>query len=113
MAISLAESLMLQADKAAQEMGISRSGLIAEALREFLQKRREAEITKQINLAHANDPEPAERKLVNVSSPSSPARTHGKRYSSGRCLLDGFRAAKRLGTSRPAALRSRAKRSLQ
>lgn len=55
---------MLQADEAARKLGLSRSGLIAEALREFLHRRREAEIRDQLNLAHASAPEPQERRLV-------------------------------------------------
>ena len=63
-AVSVEDSLMSQADDAARELGLSRSGLIAEALREFLQKRRKTQITEQLNLAYAKQPDPAERKLV-------------------------------------------------
>ncbi len=60
-AISLQDTLMAQADDAARELGMSRSGLIAEALREYLQRRRRAQITKRLNEAYADQPSAAEQ----------------------------------------------------
>ena len=58
------DSLMVQADEAARDLGLSRSGLIAEAVRDFLRQRRRTRITEQLNQAYANDPSPDERRLV-------------------------------------------------
>ena len=55
---------MEQADEAARDLGFSRSGLIAEALRDFLQKRRRTRISEQLDLAYAKEPSPDERRLV-------------------------------------------------
>jgi metal-responsive CopG/Arc/MetJ family transcriptional regulator len=63
-AISVDDSLMRQADEAARELGMSRSGLIADALRDYLQKRRQAQITEQLNRAYAQEPAPHEQQLV-------------------------------------------------
>ena len=63
-AISVEDSLMEQADKAARDLGLSRSGLIAEALRDYLRQRRRAQITRQLNRAYADKPGPDERRLV-------------------------------------------------
>ena len=55
---------MEQTDEAARDLGLSRSGLIAEAVRDFLRQRRRTRITEQLNQAYANDPSPDERRLV-------------------------------------------------
>ena len=62
-AISVEDALMQQADDAARELGISRSALVAQALRDFLRQRHRAQITEQLNRAYA-EPSPAERILV-------------------------------------------------
>ncbi len=63
-AISVEDSLMQQADEAARDLGLSRSGLIADALRDYLRKRRRARIGEQLNEAYANAPSLEERRLV-------------------------------------------------
>ena len=63
-AISIDDSLMEQADNAARELGLSRSGLIAEALRVYLQHRRKARVSELLNEAHANVPSSAENPAV-------------------------------------------------
>ena len=63
-AISMDDSLMEQADEAARDLGLSRSGLIAEALRDFLRQRRRTRISELLNKAYANEPTPQERRLV-------------------------------------------------
>jgi metal-responsive CopG/Arc/MetJ family transcriptional regulator len=63
-AISVDDGLMEQADGAARDLGLSRSGLIAEALREYLLRRRQARVSDRLNQAYANEPNPDERRLV-------------------------------------------------
>ncbi len=55
---------MEEADNAARDLGLSRSGLIAEALREYLKRRLQARVSKQLNQAYANGTSPEDRKLV-------------------------------------------------
>ena len=55
---------MKQADEAARDLGLSRSGLIADALRDYLRKRRQSLISEQLNHAYAIEPSPEERRLV-------------------------------------------------
>jgi metal-responsive CopG/Arc/MetJ family transcriptional regulator len=63
-AISVDDALMEQADAAARDLGLSRSRLIAEALREYLRQRRRTRISEQLNQVYANQPSPAEHRLV-------------------------------------------------
>jgi predicted transcriptional regulator len=63
-AISVEDSLMEQADKAARDLGLSRSGLIAAALRDYLLHRSRSQVTEQLNRAYANEPSTDERRLV-------------------------------------------------
>ena len=63
-AISVDGALMEQADEAARDLGLSRSGLIADALRDYLRKRRRTRITELLNQAYATEPGPDERRLV-------------------------------------------------
>jgi hypothetical protein len=63
-AISLEDSLMEQTDKAARDLGLSRSGLIAEALRNYLRQRGQARITARLNQAYADGPSTGEKRLV-------------------------------------------------
>ncbi len=63
-AISVDDALMQEADQAAHELGLSRSRLVADALREYLKNRRRARITEQLNQAYAKEPSPDERRLV-------------------------------------------------
>ena len=63
-AISLEDSLMEQADSAARDLGLSRSALIAQALQDYLRRRRQSTISEQLNQAYSDQPDPAERRLV-------------------------------------------------
>ena len=63
-AISVDDSLMEQADEAARDLGMSRSGLISEALRDYLRHRRQAKVSDQLNQAYKNEPSPEEKSLV-------------------------------------------------
>jgi len=58
-AISVDDQLLSDADRAAGEMGVSRSRLIALALEAYLRLRRQAEITARLNEVHAG-PDAAE-----------------------------------------------------
>ncbi len=73
-AISVDDALMAQADETARELGVSRSRLICEALREYLKKRRQARITEQLNRAYAKEPSPEERELVRRFKTKFPIR---------------------------------------
>jgi metal-responsive CopG/Arc/MetJ family transcriptional regulator len=63
-AISVEDSLMREADEAARGLGLSRSGLVAEALRDYLRRLREKQITEQLDRVYAEPPTPDERRLV-------------------------------------------------
>src|SRR5437764_5432784 len=63
-AISVDDELMEQADEAARVLGLSRSGLIADALRDYLRKLRGTRITEQLNQAYSSVPSANERRLV-------------------------------------------------
>ena len=63
-AISVDDALMEEADRAAQDLGLSRSGLIADALRDYLRKRRRTQITQQLNEAYSDVSGADDRRLV-------------------------------------------------
>lgn len=63
-AISVEDSLMEQADSVARDLGLSRSALIAQALQDYLRRRRRSAISEQLNQAYSDQPDPAERRLV-------------------------------------------------
>jgi metal-responsive CopG/Arc/MetJ family transcriptional regulator len=72
-AISVDDALMEQADGAARDLGLSRSALIAEALRDYLRRRRQARISEQLNQAYAHEPDQRERQLVRKLKTKVPA----------------------------------------
>ena len=59
-AISLPDPLFEAAEQLARELGKSRSQLYAEALREYLEKRRDEDITRRLNEIYDAEPELAE-----------------------------------------------------
>jgi len=63
-AISVDDALMQQADQAARDLGLSRSGLVAYALRDFLRKRKQTRITEQLNQSYPGEPSSVQRRLV-------------------------------------------------
>lgn len=63
-AISVEDSLMEQADNTARDLGLSRSGLITQALRDYLQRRRRDLISDRLNQVYANEPSADERQTV-------------------------------------------------
>ncbi len=63
-AISVDDVLMDEADQAARDLGLSRSALIAEALRAYLRLRKQAQTTAALDAAYAGEPDADERLLV-------------------------------------------------
>jgi metal-responsive CopG/Arc/MetJ family transcriptional regulator len=63
-AISIDDALMEQADAAARELGMSRSGLVAEALRGDLDEWRKRSLTAQLDAVYAEQPANRETRLV-------------------------------------------------
>jgi metal-responsive CopG/Arc/MetJ family transcriptional regulator len=63
-AVSVDDALMEQADQAARDLGLSRSALVAEALRAFLRQLQQAQVTEQLNRVYTDEPNPGERRLV-------------------------------------------------
>jgi len=62
--VHLDDLLLKQADQAPRDLGLSRSELIAEALRCFLRQHPQNQVTAQLNRAHIAEPTPAERMLI-------------------------------------------------
>jgi metal-responsive CopG/Arc/MetJ family transcriptional regulator len=63
-AISVEDGLMEEADEAARDLGLSRSALIAAALREYLRELRQARLTAQLSRAYTSGQDREERRLV-------------------------------------------------
>jgi metal-responsive CopG/Arc/MetJ family transcriptional regulator len=59
-AASLPDPLFESADRLAQQLGKSRSQLYAEALREYLERHRDQDITARLNEIYQAEPELAE-----------------------------------------------------
>lgn len=57
-AISMESTLLLQADKTARLLGLSRSGLFARAVNEFLERQRQATMLAALNEVYSPDTEP-------------------------------------------------------
>ena len=55
------------------DLGLSRSGLIAKALRDYLRRHRRARISDQLNQTYANGPSLEERQLVRKTRTKLPA----------------------------------------
>lgn len=51
--VSIDDALLLEADDAARELGVSRSQFLTEALADHLRRRREARTTEQLNEVYA------------------------------------------------------------
>ncbi len=54
-AISIKDELLHEADQVAGSLGMSRSGLLAMALEEFLRRRRQDQIVEALNRVYAGD----------------------------------------------------------
>lgn len=59
-AVSLPDPLFEAADRLARQLGKSRSQLYAEALRAYLEKHRDNDITRRLNEVYAAEPELSE-----------------------------------------------------
>lgn len=57
-AISLDRELFARSDALAKELQVTRSGLVKQALEEFIAKRRNRRLLAQLNEVYSNDPEP-------------------------------------------------------
>lgn len=62
-AISISRGLADEADALASEMGVSRSGLYAIALREFMKRRESASLLERLNDAY-REPDPEDETLL-------------------------------------------------
>lgn len=63
-AISIDDTLLQKAEETARQLGLSRSGFVALAIGDFLQRRREQEILLRLNEVYAQGTEPSEKQLV-------------------------------------------------
>jgi antitoxin MazE6 len=63
-AISLDDHLLEEADETAQRMGLSRSGLFALAVQDYLRRRRQQEVVEQLNRVYAGKPDTAGRRTT-------------------------------------------------
>lgn len=61
--ISISKALAEEADALAREMGVTRSGLYAMAVRDFIQRRESMSLLENLNRAYA-DPDPEDESLV-------------------------------------------------
>lgn len=66
-AISLPDDLFAKAEKYASEHGLSRSALVAEALREYIQQHRSIDITQKINETISYIGQPRDELVVSIS----------------------------------------------
>ncbi len=64
---------MAEVDAAAREMGLSRNGLVAEALRYFLRERRRELITAKLNLVYKDGSSTEELEVVRQYRAKMPA----------------------------------------
>ena len=62
-AISIEESLYRQVQKLAEETGVSRSHVFAEAVRSYLRERQNRMLLEELNAAYAAPPSAAEKRV--------------------------------------------------
>lgn len=63
-AISVEDDLLNEADRAAKQMGVSRSRLFSLAMETYLRQTRQAQIIEQLNKVYAGDPQTDERRIA-------------------------------------------------
>ncbi len=63
-AISISDDLLQAGDRAAKQLGVSRSRLFSMALQEYLRSRHKAEIAEQLRRAYSDDPSAEEGDLT-------------------------------------------------
>jgi metal-responsive CopG/Arc/MetJ family transcriptional regulator len=69
-AISIRKPLFEQAEDLARRMKVSRSGLFALALEEYIRRQQNRELLASLNAAYADEPTPAERAVLRESRES-------------------------------------------
>lgn len=72
-AISVPDDLFERAERAARELGMSRSELYATALREYLSERRLGDVTAQLDALYADQPSELDPGLARRQWQSLPA----------------------------------------
>lgn len=63
-AISVDDQLMIAADRAAREIGVSRSRLFSLALKDYLRKRQQDKIVEQLNQVYGSKPDAAKKRTA-------------------------------------------------
>ena len=63
-AISVDDRLLTEADRAAREMGLSRSRLVSHALEAYLRARRRDKMIQQLNQVYAGERDPSEARAL-------------------------------------------------
>lgn len=71
-AVSIPDRVFLAADRVAQQLGMSRSQFYANALRDFLDKRHQANVTKRLNAVFEGDTSALDPELKTMQSRSLP-----------------------------------------
>lgn len=62
--ISINEDLAHEADALAHELGVTRSGLYAMAVREFIRSRESVSMLEELNRAYGDEPDPEDEPLI-------------------------------------------------
>ena len=62
-AVSVNAGLLREADRAAKQLGLSRSRLFSVALESYLRNRRHQEIIERLNRAHSGEPDTGEQRV--------------------------------------------------
>jgi Arc/MetJ family transcription regulator len=63
-AISIDDQLLHDADRAARQMGLSRSRLFSLAVQDYLNQRRQQELLEQLNRVYGGDPDLPEQRTA-------------------------------------------------
>jgi metal-responsive CopG/Arc/MetJ family transcriptional regulator len=63
-AISIDDQLLEEADRTARQMGLSRSRLFAQAVSDFLQRKRAEQTLLRLNEVYSGEMDPAEKQLL-------------------------------------------------
>ncbi len=74
-AISLPDDVFRKAEKLARRLRLSRSRLYAEALREYIARRDEREITRRLNAVYAHEDSTVDPVLMEIALRSIPPDT--------------------------------------
>lgn len=63
-AVSLDDDLLQEADEAARQMGLSRSRLFAVAISEFLKRKKQEQMLRQLNEIYAEGITPVDKRVL-------------------------------------------------